>query len=432
MEARTHIPLFRLICLATISLSLVAVAVHYSRRPKSAIVAASPTPKTKQDFLTLVTNTVPFTWKDLDSPDYVQYIANLRKVGCTRETLIDIIVSEVNRLYTKRALELLSQSKEDLKFVYWRVGTNAYKPYQTRRLLKERLTVLDDERRKLLSQLLPELKREEMLDPFFDLLPLFSALHLMFLSEEKRRAVEQLQREGRLEIAKRIKPMVSLTKEDQQFLAESNKALDARLQSILTPEELFQYHLSSSATSGRLSQQLTGMEPTEQEYVGIFKLRYEFDRKWDSENLPDSPTDLVAYYREQRALKAQLQEVLGEARYADYQRSIDPLYGTVRRFVDNQGLPPEQAAALYDFRKEINQSVERIRTTTLAEDVSDRPEIIALKQEAMQKLVNKIGQAAAEQYVKSPEFGWLNRLGIPPNPDEGKETRSVFLGNIPE
>src|SRR6267142_712803 len=43
-----------------------------------------------------------FDWRDLESGDYRQYVANLRRVGCPQKTIRDIIVADVNELYKHR------------------------------------------------------------------------------------------------------------------------------------------------------------------------------------------------------------------------------------------------------------------------------------------------------------------------------------------
>ena len=47
-----------------------------------------------------------FSWRDVESPDFTTYIANLRGIGCPEQTIRDIIIADVNQLYSrKRALE---------------------------------------------------------------------------------------------------------------------------------------------------------------------------------------------------------------------------------------------------------------------------------------------------------------------------------------
>jgi len=57
-----------------------------------------------------------FSWQQLESPDYPTYVANLRDIGCPEQTIRDIIIADVNALYTRRrATEILTPEQE-----WWR------------------------------------------------------------------------------------------------------------------------------------------------------------------------------------------------------------------------------------------------------------------------------------------------------------------------
>src|SRR5207253_1559882 len=43
-----------------------------------------------------------FSWKEVESPDYPTYIANLRDIGCPDQTIRDIIIADVNSLYAQK------------------------------------------------------------------------------------------------------------------------------------------------------------------------------------------------------------------------------------------------------------------------------------------------------------------------------------------
>ncbi|MDB6054504.1 MAG: hypothetical protein JWN25_2027, partial [Verrucomicrobiales bacterium] len=41
-------------------------------------------------------------WDEIESPDYLTYMANLRSVGCPEETIRDIVLCDINKLYDTR------------------------------------------------------------------------------------------------------------------------------------------------------------------------------------------------------------------------------------------------------------------------------------------------------------------------------------------
>src|SRR4026208_334683 len=51
---------------------------------------------------TVTTNTVQVDWNMVESDDYKKYIANLRSIGCPRDTVRDIIIADVNKLFAAR------------------------------------------------------------------------------------------------------------------------------------------------------------------------------------------------------------------------------------------------------------------------------------------------------------------------------------------
>jgi hypothetical protein len=67
------------------------------------------------------TNTVvrQFNWESVESPDYREYIANLRSIGCPEETIRDIIRADVNKLYAEKKRLARGEPK---KFEYWKTG----------------------------------------------------------------------------------------------------------------------------------------------------------------------------------------------------------------------------------------------------------------------------------------------------------------------
>src|SRR6185436_19245811 len=60
-----------------------------------------------------------FDWQSVESPDYKQYIANLRAIGCPEETIKDIILADVNKLYDQKKKAVRGPAK---KFEYWKGG----------------------------------------------------------------------------------------------------------------------------------------------------------------------------------------------------------------------------------------------------------------------------------------------------------------------
>src|SRR5207249_7992554 len=57
-----------------------------------------------------------FSWHEIESSDYPTYISNLREIGCPEQTIRDIIIADVNALYSlKRATNLVTSEQQ-----WWR------------------------------------------------------------------------------------------------------------------------------------------------------------------------------------------------------------------------------------------------------------------------------------------------------------------------
>lgn len=58
----------------------------------------------------LVTNAAPFQrawhWRELESSDYTAYIQKLRSVGCPEQTIVDLVLMDVGRVYQTRREQL--------------------------------------------------------------------------------------------------------------------------------------------------------------------------------------------------------------------------------------------------------------------------------------------------------------------------------------
>ena len=54
-----------------------------------------------------------FNWRSVESDDYKKYIAKLRTIGCPEETIKDILIADVNKLYAPSLLRYTSCSSSE-------------------------------------------------------------------------------------------------------------------------------------------------------------------------------------------------------------------------------------------------------------------------------------------------------------------------------
>src|SRR5688572_17307290 len=97
----------------------------------------------------VVDGTNSFRWTSVESDDYREYIANLRAIGCPEETIRDIIIADVNKLYAGRMAALYPSPKD---FKYWQTDTREARTQQREAGRKRR--DLENEKRELIKELL--------------------------------------------------------------------------------------------------------------------------------------------------------------------------------------------------------------------------------------------------------------------------------------
>src|ERR1035441_1378359 len=225
----------------------------------------------------------PFDWRQVESGDYLQYIANLRAIGCPEKTIKDIIVADVNDLFASRMASVTQTNQ----YQYWRkepVSRSEEQEKQKRELLKTLGVDTAD-----FTDLLGEAFRDNMEE---------RVLELAFLPEFKRQQVNEVRiQQARQEIADG-KPSDALEQQTQ-----------AQIQSLLTPEEFKEYELRCSTDASQLRGVLDSLALTEPEFKAIFD-------SW--RNLKAFSPGTPEYREAQQTSETALQQLLGLDRFQLY------------------------------------------------------------------------------------------------------------------
>jgi hypothetical protein len=61
-----------------------------------------------------------FDWQSVETDDYTTYIANLRGIGCPEETIQDIVIADVCKMFELKKRETRKLAP---KIDYWRTNT---------------------------------------------------------------------------------------------------------------------------------------------------------------------------------------------------------------------------------------------------------------------------------------------------------------------
>ncbi len=357
----------------------------------------------------------PLNWSALESTNYAIYIANLRSFGCPDETIEDIVLTDIAKLYAKRRAELRAQLPQPR---YWQADTweDTSPPYQeVRRQLRE----LDDEQRALVKELLgvdfqaemtKYLGGEENQQTQYDFLP-----------PAKRGQISDLLRkydEMESDFYSRTRGL--MLPQDEAELRKLQKQREDELASVLTADELLEYQLRNSATAQNLRAQLGEFNPTEAEFRKIFQLQKSFDDTFSQNpDLDDSASDDARARAQREARKAlddEIKSTLGETRYAQYQRAQDSDYRTLAALTERFELSPDVAGKVYDMKQAAEKQKRRIEEDPNLTEDQRWAALLAVAKETQKSVSQALGDQVFKNYQKAGG-NWLKRLGnIAPPP----------------
>ena len=288
-----------------------------------------------------------FSWQEVESPDYPTYIANLRNIGCPEQTIRDIIIADVNALYSrKRALELVTPEQQ-----WWRSEPDT----NVLQVALEKARALDEERRNLLTRLLGSSWESG------DLVNLPRPSHpgvvldgpvLGALSPETKQAIQDINARSEARMQSYLDSIRQLGKAaDPVELAKLRQQTRDDLARVLSPPQLEEFLLRYSQYGNNLRAelgQLRFFNATPDEFRAIFRATDSLDQQ--IQLLADG-TDPNSVQARQALLDQRdnaIKIALGADRYAEYQMLHDPLYRQAVLTAQQAGTP-DAAQTIYQI-----------------------------------------------------------------------------------
>lgn len=402
---------------AAASLALnVALAAWLATRPRNATRDAETAPSIHEPAVTPPpalpppltsanpTNSRPFHWSQVESADYLAYIANLQRIGCPEETIRDIIVADVNHLFAPRYAALRSVAPE----LAWWGRFDKRKPVRAE--LAAKLRALDDEKKALLVRLLGTGASLELAGLETSVATVRGEAMLDFVTAEKRAAVrELLNRHEALAEWSRAQWKGLPGDERNAKEKELRDARNRELAALLTPDELREFEIRQSPASDDLREHFGRADLTEAEFRRMYELRRDFEEKF-----PDARTE------DWKRHDAELAAALGPDRFADIQRQNDAAWRAMRSLAAQHNLTPDamqQAYALHqNFRDQLVQAVGRM----FADPQQNPQPLRDLAAERDRQLATILGPGAVQDLNR---FDALPRLVIQ---DDGKRKSYSF------
>lgn len=355
----------------------------------------------------------PFHWRQIETTDLRQFVANLRAVGCPEQTMYDIVRAAINRQFAGRVAALVPLAAP---VRYWKKEpwTSPRSDPETQKHLKD----IEAEKEQLLTDLLgPNILRANTLVSGDDT-PV-SLETYPGLSPEKTKTLNTLRQqfnEERQRISAELKGAAASRVQD---LNAALKGVNARereaLAKCLTPAELDGVDMWESDTARRLRLALAGFQPTEDEFRRIYQLQRKLDDEFGTQlasswRLSKSEESHAA----QQEMEAALREELGLERFAVYERRKDRDHTFLINSMNRLNLAPDVPDKVWAIR----ESVLGERTRLLAQSNLTWEE----QQAALRQLASQTRQSVAEamggesvmnRYESGPGFDWLKELTKP-------------------
>ena len=281
--------------------------------------------------------TIGVRWSQIESTDYRRYIANLRAIGCPEETIHDIIVAAINRVYGPRMQAIWSPPASP----YWK-KTRPAKPSPDQ--LKQ-LLALDAEKAALVKDLLGVPFNGQDLTDLASLHSSDAEGQLLFLPEEKRQAACRALRDSGFE-AKAANLREAEPNSDQRELFGEKLTILAQ---VLSPGELEQFRLRASPRAQWLRGDLQYFQCTAEEFQALL------DRR--EEHLKEQPFTLSV---DRATALEDVRALFGEQRAKEYERASDFGYLNGRSAAERTGLWSDLAdqagQIVYEARLEVERT----------------------------------------------------------------------------
>lgn len=304
-----------------------------------------------------------FGWEQVESPEYLAYLTNLRLCGCPEKTVRRIALDDINELFTNRRVNLAVAHDPQ----WWR-PESYYIMSSPPRALQEAAQQLEADRRELITKLLGAevAQSEKQENAFWTDVQLTGAV-LGKLGPQTHAAVQAICRDSleRQETTVGETAQAGLAMNPVE-LARYREQTRVDLRRVLSEEEMFEFLVRYSQNASRLRDELRGFNPTADEFRGIFRALDPIDHALQLEY--GGPEALSTNQRDrwQRQRDQAVKEVLSPERYEAFLLTKDPLYRQAQLYATQYGAPVQAVQPIYEMTKTAeNKRQEIINDTRL-------------------------------------------------------------------
>ncbi len=332
--------------------------------PKATTVETAKNNQPKNSFPSSLDSIKPsWNWSAIESEDYRKYIANLRGIECPERVIRDIILADINKLYAPK--EAPFKDPPPPLTEPWDVtsattaGANDAKSRREAFERRKQLREIEKEKAAIVKELLGETLPLSPLRSWgtHNYALIESALN--GLAPDKRERAREIY-ETYWEASDRLSEAFE-NKRTPEFMDQYRKHNEQRrntLQSVLSPEELSDFEMRSSATAQRLGTRVAGLHLTEDEFKAIYQARSAIEEPFGgtiplSQLDPKNSQQVAAL---ENTASEVLKQTLGDERYAQFQKSQDPNWQMLTKLKDRFELSDDAVEKAFDLQKSLQNN----------------------------------------------------------------------------
>jgi hypothetical protein len=339
-------------------------------------------------------------WKSVESPDYAAYVANLRGLGCPEETIRDIVISDLRKLYAEKTRALNPALKPDK---FWEPPLAYHDPAMLE--FRSQTSAIEKEKSALIRSLLGISLEDYMARTGS---AQWGNASLSFLPEERRSKLAALQTkyaELQQEVYRNMKPGQNY----QELFANLQQQHNDEIRASLSAGEYEEYQMRNSYTGQMLRQGMAMFHGTEDEFKTIYGLQKAFDDRFNPQG-GAAWTNSKERQDAQKELDAALQNALGPQRYADYKRANDYEFRAIYTTAQQNKLPEQAALAVYDLKNTAQDQRRQIQANAALPPDQRMAALKALQEDTERRVQQALGDTAFTNY-KTTGGWWLQQLG---------------------
>ncbi len=364
-------------------------------------------------------------WHSLESDDYRLFINNLREVQCPEETIKDIIIADLTKLFSKKFRDQASLLSLQRTRHFWKLsGPEDQKQDAAIATLRSQLS---KEQRDLVRELLGIDLAQERARSSLEWHDSGEAELRQFLPEARAAEVAELREKHGVAIDRFRDSTANRdwTEEEKRkwkyLISEQEKELAAAL----SPKERAQYDLWFSETAASLRKELSIFEPTEKEFMALYALKKPLleglgQPSATSEKALDGGSENLLALSSRQARKdyeAQVEKVLGPERFEQFQRAQNPQFTELLEFTESIQADGDSAPKLFEIRQAVEEELNRVQSDPLMDAEERELTLQMVRSETEKAILATLGREGAKSLNKRFP-NWIQQAtSIPSSPE---------------